>query len=220
MAAVIESVLFKARMEKRTREVMMQSTNHQSLFDNPGPAIFGFNLKNRMVAVIISFAIVLLLCCNTYGGNDPNCGDEVRIETRDGTTFHGNLLLNNGHSLVLWSYSNTQKHSLIRLEDVETIYRIKSLRRECALVGMLAGGVAGFAVAKSVNARSESREFMSSRKFFTCIGVTLCGTVIGSLVGGVLGQKIVRYQEIQLGVLPICSTSPRDEILIRMSFAI
>jgi len=198
----------------------MHSTKFLFSPDNLGPAIIIINLNQIMAAIIICSAIILSSSCNTYGGNNLHCGDEFRIETREGTTFQGKLLKNMGHSLVFRNYFDTLELSIIPLEDVTTIYHIKSMSRKCAMIGILSGGVAGFAVAVSKEYPSETGLFMSGTELWDGIGITLCGAVIGGVIGGIIGRKIVRCREIQLEALPMCRTKSGVKSFIRIIIAI
>jgi len=50
-----------------------------------------------MTTAIIFLAFIMTLCPSAHSRSGFHCGKEFRIETQDGITFQGRLLLNNGN---------------------------------------------------------------------------------------------------------------------------
>jgi hypothetical protein len=199
------------------REVMMRERKYKPKSVTARPVISEFNQRIIIIVSIICCAAILTLYSGAHGRNDLRCGDEVRIETRDGSTFHGKLRLNYGHSLGVRSRPGL-KTEIIPVDDVKTAYRIRRWTKEGAWIGMLGGTAAGLAIARANCQGGRLEEFGGN--ILKAAAIIVSGAAIGSGIGGFIGHKIVKTHEVQIDGLSICITPSRDKILLKISLGI
>jgi len=98
-----------------------------------------------MTTAIIFLAFIMTLCPSAHSRSGFHCGKEFRIETQDGITFQGRLLLNNGNVLAL--RHGTSGLRIIALGDAANAFRVKRRTGTGILIGTLVGTGAAFILA-------------------------------------------------------------------------
>jgi len=183
-------------------------------------------LNKTMTVAIICSVVILTLCPYAHSQKrhrqraeirfEARCGDEFRIETQDGTTFQGRLLSNNGNLLTL-RHGASGLHT-IALGDVTSAFRVK--RRT------VFGAVSGFAIGTGVGIFVAIKwdEKQTHERFEFHIGeiaaIIIGGTLVGGIVGGIIGHRTQKLGPVQLEALPMCASASGDIVPIKINLAI
>jgi hypothetical protein len=184
------------------------------------------NLKRKLMLVIISSVLVSILCPCAYGGGDPKCGDELQIETRNGTSMRGKLWLNDGYHLILRSDIHLKSFAVsdtVLLSDVAEVFEIKRKTGTGAILGLVAGTALGAGVGYAVSSNIEREEDdlfgfdTMERQFETVVAITVVGSVVGLAIGAMIGNSAQTLKEVEPLAIPICFSPSTVRIPLRLS---
>jgi len=160
--------------------------------------------NSAMTAVICAIAI-LTLNATIYCQDNLKCGDQVLIDLQNGTTLTGKLVANNGRTLSIeYNYYGRYGLDTVSLNQVSAAFLVKNKTGKGILLGALAGMFLGTTVAVVTVDHSLNDAL---RDF----GIFLGGTVLGGVVGGLVGKNSYSYHQIELGILPLCGQKEASE---------
>lgn len=188
-------------------------------------------LNKTMTAAIICSVVILTLCPYAHSQKrhrqraeirfEARCGDEFRIETQDGTTFQGKLLSNNGNLLTL-RHGASGLHT-IALGDVTSAFRVKRRTGSGILLGSVLGASVG-SVAAKIWYDKENKKKSNGFNFFIPIAeiaaMVIGGTLVGGIVGSIIGHRTQKLGPVQLEALPMCASASGDIVPIKINLAI
>ena len=138
------------------------------------------------------------------------CGQEYKIETRDGVMLQGRLQPSLNDSLTL-SVSGLGSHT-IAISDVTSAYHVRRRTGEGTVAGVLFGTLTGFAVAMMVNSADEpGDEWLAElgeieERITRGVMITVAGAFIGGVIGHSLGHRSQMLGPVELGASPLCLT--------------
>ena len=193
---------------------------------NTTPASKRSHVSDVVTATVMWIAVIMSLCPNASGQSDLLCGNEYRIETKDGATFQGTLLSNNGNLLALGPGASGL-HT-VALADVANVFRVERRAGQGAQTGAILGTVLGCAVAlawyrhrdEEICTLDGRRCVDADRQRAEFVAIAMAGTCAGALVGYIIGHSTQRLDAVKLEALPMCATSSGDLPPIRISFVV
>jgi hypothetical protein len=208
---------------------MRKAENPQPL-KNTVSLIMRFHLTEAVTVVLMFSTVVLTLCPDAYCGRprrrsveswtEARCGAELRVETINGATFQGDLLSKSGNSLVLRQGGSGLQ--TIPLGDVTRVFHVKRTTGTGILIGSVVGTGIGCLAAK-VWYDTEKKRHADEWLWIPAVeigAIVAVGTLVGGVLGGIIGHNAQSLGPVQLETLPTCTSPSGDIIPIKVSFAI
>ncbi|UCC43369.1 MAG: hypothetical protein JSU65_09495 [Candidatus Zixiibacteriota bacterium] len=190
----------------------------QHSYDTTADRAYTMHCSSGIVTLVVACLVAILTFCpSVHSRNDLRCGDEVRLVSQTGEVLQGRLTNAADDSLAVKIWHGKFGFRTVPRNDIAGLYRVKRRTFEGIVVGTLLGAGVGVIAAKAYYKQWKDHHPDRWRPdawfgpFIEMGSMIVGGTIIGAVVGGMIGHHTQRLGEVQLEATPMC-ISTRGEV--------